>query len=440
MYSNSNGTLASRSGVALVQHHPVSADMAISNFHIQYDRGIAQYRPGEELRGKVVMDVWTPVHILKVEFKIQGFCTVRHFKDSGFSVKPFQEYYISKRITLLAPQAGSSTLYLKRGKYMSDFSYTLPDDIPPTVRQFDLGHGYVFDISYVARAQVCDILHTDNVNVPQVARVVKSTKATFAVSPTTSERNDEPITHAEQIQLFCSPFNTHPTSVLVQLNRGAYTVGEYIKVHIELLTPVKKRVRQLVAELEQSVRLQLGKKSVNFRQTLIKAVDNGRGRKLVPKSQEMPYGGASDLDMIKTGFRLPIPPNFVPSHLPSCQILDTTYCIKVTVKFGRFGGSLIERIPITVHPVTDHEDTTTTTNRIPLFNKPIMQFPYFAKNPARDSMRSTDSRAAPSLSTDFGGSQQRGHSTKYDRVTTKYKTCLTCCGCCLLCLGYGIYD
>jgi hypothetical protein len=419
----------------------VSADMAISNFNILFDKSIALFRPGDTIKGKVILDVWTPLDIMYIEFKIQGFATVRQFNDmgDGFTGQPVHEYYVNKRILLLSPQPGRSSLALQQGKYVSEFSYKLPHDIPPSVSQFDLGRGYVFDISYVAKANVCDVMKHPNKTT--VNRVVKATKATFAVaSDVDTSRSSEPIIHSEQIQLFCSPFNSDPTSVLVQLNKSLYCVGEFIRVHIELISPSKKRIKKIIAELEQTVTVNSGKKkTTRFHQTLIKAIDDGRDRKLVPKSEELP-NPHSKIDLIKTGFRLPIPPNFMPSLLPGCEIITNAYCIKVVIKFRRFGGELIERIPITIAPPAESvPDKSDAKSHIPLFNKPIMQFPYFARDNTpngRDSIRSKSSDSGDS----HVSHRHHRKQTKYERVSTQYKTGLHCCGCCLLCLGYGIYN
>ncbi len=105
------------------------------------------------------MDVWSAIHIQFVEFVITGKGTVRVFKDtSTFLERPRNEIYLDKKIILIGPQNGSKGqgVTLTPGRYVSSFKYRLPETLPPTVHQFDMGHGYVFDISYHVQAHVCD--------------------------------------------------------------------------------------------------------------------------------------------------------------------------------------------------------------------------------------------------------------------------------------------
>ena len=44
----------------------------------------------------------------------------------------------------------------------------------------------------------------------------------------------EPIVHAEQLQLFCSPLGSDPTSVLLNLDRGVYPIGSNMKLQAEV--------------------------------------------------------------------------------------------------------------------------------------------------------------------------------------------------------------
>ena len=63
----------------IIHATPINIDMAISNFHIEFDRK-RQFTPGDEISGNVVMDVWSPVEVQHVEFVIQGRGTIRVFK------------------------------------------------------------------------------------------------------------------------------------------------------------------------------------------------------------------------------------------------------------------------------------------------------------------------------------------------------------------------
>ena len=135
---------------------------------------------------------------------------------------------------------------------------------------------------------------------------------------------------------------------------------------------------------------------------------------------------------------------------------------------------------MTIAPPSDG-DRTFGDAEVPVFNKPIMQFPYFSKSPhisdmngfantgtvrgsdsAHGTMRShgtvrsiiSQGTIPRSLGQSMATGAQRSNSiqsngkvprrSKYDerddRVTTTYKPKLRCCVCCTGCLGYGIYD
>ncbi len=252
-----------------------------------------------------------------------------------------------------------------------------------------------------------------------------------------------------------------------------------------------------------------------FRRSLIRALD----------SQTMRHTTDHE-NMVRSEFSLPVPLNLVPSYLPHCSIMDIQYTIKVqlkstgcplkrnfrketvnqmsikskrtknrnldkssttvtklhnflhilpfqvTIRFRHLGGELTVRLPITIAPATDQDDSAENT-QLPVLNKPIMQFPYFSKSPnipdangletvgrssGRDSGRSTvrnhvhsngtlRSHHGPVVANGTTASKRAtAHNKKQrdfernDNVTTKYKPGLSCCGCWVACMGYGIYE
>ena len=195
------------------------------------------------------MDVWSNLQIKFVEFIIQGKGTVRVFKGSStFLEKPRNEVYLDKKIILIGPKNGSLRgVTLTPGRYVSSFSYRLPENLPPTVHQFDVGHGYVFDISYEVQAHVCDKMrskHLPGGATIKMVRVAKATKRKFIMTALKDWQNIpgamDPIMHREKLQLFMSQSSKEPTSVLYNLNRAVYPIGDSIKLDIEVFHPKKK--------------------------------------------------------------------------------------------------------------------------------------------------------------------------------------------------------
>ncbi len=414
---------------------PTNVEMAISNFHVEFDNESGRFKPGDELCGKVIMDIWASIEVRFVEFVIQGKGTLRVFKDtSTFIERPKHEIYVDKKIILIGPQHGYTTTQLDPGRYVSDFSYLLPEDIPPTVHQFDLGNGYIFDISYCVAAHVCDNVRSKYLhNAGQLVRIIKATKQIFNITPQHDWQSIpgalEPVIHAEQLLLFCSPMNSDPTSVFLNMDRGVYPIGDTINLHIEVVMKKLGRIKEVRAELEQQM-LFSGDLIQKWRRVLIKAFDDRRQHKI----SQRPGGNCIQ----RSSFSMPVPPNLVPSFLPHCHLLGITYSMKVTIRFRSLGGKLVIRLPIVVAPASEPERNIDNP-LMPVFNKPIMQFPYFSKSPyvnGKDTSTASDSDSLGTRSTDY----KHNPEIKHDRVATKYKTCMNCCSCCLGCLGFGIYE
>ena len=419
------------------RHHHMPADMAISNFSILFDHH-GKCKPGDELAGQVIMDVWSTIVIRYVEFVIQGKGTVRVFKDSStFLEKPRYETYLDKKIYLIAPPNGGSTCTLTPGKYVTDFSYRLPEELPPSVHQFEMGKGYIFDISYTAQANVCDLARTPHPKGKSI-KVIKTCRKPFIVAPAHDWQSIpgamDPIVHADQVSLLCAPFGSGPTSVHVHLDRGVYPIGDNIKIKVEVCPPSGKYLKVIRAELEQD--LLFSKDMVKkFRRILITAND-GRVR-YAPE------------EVVKSSFSIPIPTSLVPSYLPHCKLLGISYCIKVTVQFRKLGGTVIMRMPLTIAPPSELERNIENPD-VPLFNKPIMQFPYFSNSPLdfEDNVETLGGtmngtlRSETSKRSNYSSESQRSQKVaeKDERVTTKYATCLGCCQCFLMCCGVGIYN
>ena len=150
-------------------------------------------------------------------------------------------------------------------------------------------------------------------------------------------------------------------------------------------------------------------------------------------------------------------------------------CLQVIIRFRHLGGDLIVRLPIIIAPASDAERNIESTD-VPVFNKPIMQFPYFSKSPIIPDMNGFGSLQRSS-GTESGHGTMRSHGTvrsyahsngtvrsncgpvvangnykkskayrkqrefkRNDKVTTKYKPGINCCSCWASCFGYGIYE
>ncbi|KAK2146321.1 hypothetical protein LSH36_616g03033 [Paralvinella palmiformis] len=404
------------------------ANMVISNFHIEFDNN-ASFRPGQTITGQVIMDVWSRTELRHVEFSLRGEGTVRIFKNSfTFIERPKHEIYLNKRILLISPPDGAASVILNPGRYVSDFSYSLPNELPPSVHQFDMGNGYVFDISYSARANVCDAVGTRYIQPlhENYHKVIKSAKCNFQVLPLSDWKSlsgaQEPVHYTEQLLLLCS-CTSQPTKVHVSIDRGVYPVGGNIKVRLKVINPTRKQsVKVIRANLEQRMTYK-GDLIQKFRKTLISVED------------DVQYGPQSD---IRTGFDIPIPKTIVPSYLPHCNILDVTYTIKVTVRFKGVRGKLTVAVPVIITPTA--RDHLLTTRSHSGFNWHSIRQSSSEDEPGTAYTSSQDTDPAAHGNVTNGKNQPGQGQLIENQITTKYRTGLKCCPCCLLFCRFGIYN
>ena len=405
----------SRDIFSLHQTLRFNPEMAISNFNIKFSGDRTRYQPGEEICGDVVMDVWATVAVRYVEFVLQGKGTLRKFEKTSFSRQPRHELYLDKQSMLMKPTE-SGYVVLTPGHYISTFSYRLPLDLPSNVKQTDMGKGHVFDVTYSARAHVCDSVRAKHKTT--VIRVVKGTKRPFVITPTLDWQSLpgalEPIIHAEQLLLACTPCFNEPTSVMLYIDRGVYPIGDQIKCSLEIYTKNVQRIKEVYAELTQHVIFRTDKIK-KHEKVILKALNS---KSMSPHEKGKVYQGIFILTV----------PNIVPSNMPHCRLMDITYNICVTVKFRHFGGVLKTRIPVVIAPASEAERQIEHPT-IPIMSKPIRQFPYFSDSP---------SNSAGSL--DFDGKDKERMIRRHEKVQSEYQTCFVCCccECCLSCLKFGI--
>lgn len=436
--------------------------MAISNFHVTFKGDVTTYRPGDELSGTVIMDVWSTVEIKYVDFVITGRGTLRTFKvNAKEEEQPRHEVYLDKKIVLIGPATGSHGVQVTRtgvtltpGRYVSHFKYILPIELPPSVHQFDLGEGYVFDVSYSVAANVCDNLRSRYLpHAAQLIRVVKSTRRNFNVSTYFDWQGLpnalDPVNHAEQVRLYCAP-RSGPVTVMLQMERSVYPLGDSINLHVEILASNLRKIKEVRTELEQTLLLPW-KNVRRFTNILIKAYDSYKNRDR-RKLKE---------NIARSSFAIQIPPRLVPSYLPHCHLVGVSYHIKVSVVFTGLSGMLVMRIPIIIAPESPKDAETRLRDEALFFQRPAIQFPFSrsygsdgrstvpqrsyqsterSTNPFR-SYQSTDGRSTVSemnsLSRLALHRMASDRFTKHSRISSNY---ITSCDSCVHCLGFGLYE
>ena len=394
--------------------------VAISNFNIVWESN-ENLNPGDEISGKVVMDVWSTVQIKYVELLVIGRGNVRVFSSSTIFVeKPRSEVYINKRIQLIGPKNGGYFVTLPPGRYISAFKYTLPDEIPPSVHQNEMGRGVVFDISYYVQANVCDNVGSKlSSAIPNMTKIIKAVRKPFTVIMPYDWKSfpgaTEPIVHKEQVSLMCSS-NHDPTCVTFNLSRGVYAVGDAITILTQVHCPERRRVQSIKAELEQQLTFDkntLGK----YSQTLVSAQDDRHLRIFIGQEHTM-----------RSQFKLHVPKNIVPSYLPNCHLLKIEYNMKITVSFKKLGGKLVIWVPLMIMPYGPEESFGSSKG--PIFNKRVMKF-------HQHSMQANHANGEVSH---INGNEMDIKNSMKGQITTKYEPAFHCLGCCLACLGIGIYD
>ncbi len=431
-----------------------SAAAAVSNFSISLTEGQDHYHPEDEITGTISFNVWSRTLIRYVEFILQGRGTIRFFKDSTTLLdKPRHEVYLDKRILLISPPEGSKRMILNPGHYVSNFTYKLPAELPPSIHQYDMGKGYMFDISYIAQANICDDLpptmkkvrHNARKGLPlyvlqEYAKIAKSTRCKFYLELQDiwddALTTKEPVLYREQVLLFCS-CRSDPTVVKIHLDQGVYSIGGTIRVDTEISMPAPKQVKHIRVQFEQH--MTVGK--------------DGRLNHILIQSQDEAVKYSPDR-VLSSQFVIPIPPNLIPSNLPRCRILVLSYDVKVTVQFRGLGGKLTVRLPVTITPARTFEKFDEPP--INSATRPALHFPHFSSKSfgnarlggtvAGTSLGPTESRIQRSISHSKNISPGTLKSSKKfpkkadTNITTKYRTGIRCCACCLLCCGFGIYN
>ena len=379
--------------------------MAVSNFQIELNEKGA-YRAGAEISGHVILNVWSAIEISHIELLLHGRGTLRIFKDtSTFLEMPKHEVYLQQKILLMSPTSGAQTVILQPGRYESAFKYQLPDAVPPSVSQQELRHGCIFDISYMAQANMCRMRRSS-------VGIIKSTRRSFIILPDLSTSiAHQPISHTEYVKLFCLSMSSKPAKVTVHLNRGIFNPGENIKLKVVVTTAKSTCVQSVSADFDQVT---------TFNNDMIRKL-----RRTLVRTGEA-HGHHLAAATVGATFVMPVPTNIVPSDLPHCHLLDITYIVKVIVSFKQLAGSLSIRVPITVTPRThDHSSQGKS-----LFSQRMAHFHSFGK-PALNTTISTESD---------NSSREDATTGRHldEQVITTYKTPVPCCACCLSCMGVGI--
>ena len=407
--------------------------MAISNFHIAFNKpDNHRYKPGDDFSGKVVMDVWAPTDIKYVEFLIWGEGQIRAFNDtSTYLGGPKSEIYLDKKMILIGSR--DNRILLEPGRYVTNFRYTLPEQLPPTVYHDDRQNGYVFNISYMVQARVCDSVRAKSTRMVhhgqnKYTRIMKAVKKPFYVMQPInwSVITDtlEEVTHIEAIKLGCSSPGSEPVTVTLELGRIAHMAGDNINLRVKVDTEDPERVRSILSEVHQRTRFY----NCRFSRCVISNKDRVELKWGDTKINHGGYKKTRDLDSIDSvidkSYVLPLSSDLAQSEMKYCSMLKVDYDLRVIVSFNRFGGKLVMCVPITILPVSNADQMRKSfgQNNIPVFNKPTM-FPYFTKP--------TESNAKDGLPASSAASMTTAKPAQNSDLVQSYFTggakCCTCC-------------
>ncbi|ELU11748.1 hypothetical protein CAPTEDRAFT_198622 [Capitella teleta] len=391
--------------------------MAISNFHIQLDNVNNMLTPGEVISGRVIMDVWSALSIRFVEFVIQGRGIAREFDRGKPSDRPISEDILDKRIEIMSPPTGRRTMTLAPGKYVSKFSFTLPENIPYSIRATEMRENDVtFEITYEAKANIAADIESQTLS-PQMqshlVKIIKSCRKPFTVLPSINYFNRsemmKAVSHGEQITTCCS---SNPTSVLFTIDRQLYQVGDSIKFQLEVLSPKRRSVKHVVCSLNQEAML-YGRKPLNT--TLLKL------HGCIPKDSDK---------IVNLNFDMPLLPTLLPSLMPFSRLLRISYHINIRIQLRGWGGDILMDIPLLVAPPSVKPGDP----ELPVFSKPVTLFPYLSEK--NDEVTSGSTKTVESIvsSVHRRGEQRRAKVTT--RYVNDFRMCNNCTGCC----GVGIHE
>ncbi|XP_074662200.1 uncharacterized protein LOC141914793 [Tubulanus polymorphus] len=240
-------------------YKPPNKANAISYFAIKFDQPIENsYQPGDEISGKVILDVQFPIAVRGVEFKITGFGSVTVSKE-GFVNHRKKECYLTKKNRILGHGDNRATM-INPGQYVSRFKYKLPSDIPASILSEDVVKTsmYKLDVSYVAQAIVYDDTVIKGNSIAKgrsgyivVAKPIKVIASAFkVVNPKEIDTNPLPLSHTEYLN---KKSKKDTPAIFLEVSNNVVHAGKEIQISIDCDKDYAKNVQEINLELVQTV-------------------------------------------------------------------------------------------------------------------------------------------------------------------------------------------
>lgn len=383
-------------------------EKAISRFEIRLSEPEDHvYRPGDQIKGKVILEITTKMDLQFVELNLEGKGQLTWASGSAGTKT---ETYLSKQSIMIGSTESSAITVLDPGRYDTAFQYRLPKDLPPTTEYSDPNERFRIEISYKIQARICDY-SMSNVNnghkfFRQQLHVLQEHTLSFDVAKRFNISKVKgammPIYHAEYLNIkTCSIMQRHPEGVVkFHLNRSVLELGENIVLNLEINTDYEQSARNLGMELEQKISI----KGKQQKMSMIVASVN----KPIHQGNSLNF----EDQIFYHELMLHIPINLFPSLFPNVNLLEVTYMLKVCIEFSGNGGRLKARIPITITPPSNRRDSIASMNSvgIPVFYKP-KTFNSYNSGGHRSAGRSLDRRRRDT----------RAGSASQSRIWTQYK-------------------
>ncbi|KAL3854088.1 hypothetical protein ACJMK2_013368 [Sinanodonta woodiana] len=397
--------------IAFRRYLPDRKESAIKKFTIELDRPENYaYAPGEQISGKLIVELTHKIEIRFLELLIIGEGHVKLRRSDPSNRKSKTEVFLNKRSYVFGSPDARWNSVISDGKYVSNFKFVLPKGLPSTLAYEDPINGFSFEISYIVKARMCDewgsasARSTHSLN--NFVKVLFSKRFPFLVRRpfdiNAVPNALAPVSHTEDLDLLCFPFSGNDSTILsLYLDRSVFLAGDEIRVKLETSARHARRIRQLQCQLQQKIAHGVTNK-VRAHFTLGVIEENA------PKGLPIRRNGRN---MVLYEFLIPTHKHLIPSFLTGCTIVQAAYAVIMIVKFNRCGGKLAMEVPIGIGPETDPVNLE-NTNTVPVFNRP-KRFPGFS--PSLDKIRGPHPEANGDLRRDTP-----------NRVNSKYDSALCC--------------
>ncbi|CAG5129862.1 unnamed protein product [Candidula unifasciata] len=373
----------------------------ISFFDIETDRVSSyQYRPGEDITGKVTIVIRKNVEIRFVEMIVTGQGRLAIGKSEfPHSVR---ETYVHKEKCIIGTWEAWHSSMLTPGRYTSQFRVKLPTDLPSTIHSEDSDNGSTFDITYTIRVRMCDDgggvsaasvpLHSNRVRVFLEKQVNFNVQRGFDVN--TIPDFNSPIVHTEQVYLACT--HHQPAIVSINLDRAVFLAGDDIRMQLQVSLPSSQSVKEIICKLQEYITI--GPKQEPIELTLSKII-----RKNPNLTREKLPGQTGDNTFAVT---MPTYTGLVSPYILGSSQIKFGYYLLVEIKFTPAGGKLSFKVPVGIGPCADpiYAEKTSSKKLVPVFNRPT-RFPCFSgktiPGPIQDGSPSSRTTASVHVTTKY---------------------------------------